>query len=170
MTGVERAGVTIGGNMCLPLKPYKVEREWKHAGLSCAVVLAQEVGHRCGYVRVPPTHPMYQKGYDVPNAEVHGRLTFAEIEPCTEHEDGQGWWFGFDCAHLGDASCDLSATPVTPEGIWRLEIEREMIAKYPLTPQHYWTEAEVVAETEHLAEQLASVSAEFAAEVEATGR
>lgn len=144
--------------MCLPLKPFKIEREWKHAGLSCAVVLAREAGHRCGYVRVPPGHPMHGKSYDDPNVDVHGGLTFAEIEPCTEHEDGQGYWFGFDCAHSGDASYDLNATPVTVEGKRRFEIEREMNRKYPTgygdRPEHYWTAAEVIAETERLADQL----------------
>jgi hypothetical protein len=32
--------------MCLPLTPYKIEREWKHAGLSCAVV---QGGYRAQY-------------------------------------------------------------------------------------------------------------------------
>src|SRR5258708_4716544 len=96
--------------MCLPVKPYKIEREWKHAGLSCAVVLAREAAHRCGYVRVPPGHPMFGKGYDDPDVDVHGGLTFAELEPCKEHEGGQGWWFGFDCHHFNDMGYDPNAT------------------------------------------------------------
>jgi hypothetical protein len=37
--------------------------------------------------------------------------------PCTEHEDGQGWWFGFDCAHAGDMMYDPNAdlTTLSPE-------------------------------------------------------
>lgn len=145
--------------MCLPVTPYKVEREWKHAGLSCAVVLAREVGHRCGYVRVPPGHPLHGKFYDSPDLDVHGGLTFAEIEPCTEHEDGQGYWFGFDCAHSGDASYDVNATPVTEEGKRRFAIELEMGNKYGRDEGHYWTESEVVRETERLADQLAGIVA-----------
>ena len=43
--------------MCLPNAEnvFKVESEWEHAGLECAVVVAVKGGHRCGYVRVPPT-------------------------------------------------------------------------------------------------------------------
>jgi hypothetical protein len=149
------------GFMCLPVKPYKVEREWKHAGLSCAVVLAREAGHRCGYVRVPPGHSLFGKEWDSPNVEVHGGLTFAELEPCTEHEDGQGWWFGFDCAHSGDASVDPNLTEkecLTEDGKVRLRIERDMNRKYPVSRiERYWREAEVVAETEKLADQLAEL-------------
>lgn len=137
--------------MCLPVKPYKVEREWEHAGLKCAVVLSREGGHRCGYVRVPPTHPMHGKGYDTPEVNVHGGLTFAQIEPCA-HEDGTGWWFGFDCAHSGDASYDPDNLP---------EHEVKFRAKYPefrntYCDEHYWRQSEVERETEYLAEQLAA--------------
>ena len=149
--------------MCLPIKPYKIEREWRYKGLSCAVVQGREAGSRCGYVRVPPGHPEYGKHYDSVEVSVHGGLTFAEIEPCTEHSDGQGWWFGFDCAHFQDAMYDPEATPESisdPESRRSLEIHREISGKYPISPEfnlHYWTEAEVVAETEQLAEQLAEV-------------
>ena len=88
--------------MCLPVKPYKVEREWKTFGLSCAVVQNREAGNRCGYVRVPPGHPAWGKHYDDVDVDVHGGLTFARPEPCMEHEDGQGYWLGFDCAHSRD--------------------------------------------------------------------
>ena len=140
--------------MCLPIKPFKIEREWEHAGLKCAVVLAREGGHRCGYVRVPPNHPKhgkdYDKDYDLLDVSIHGGLTFAEIEPCT-HEDGTGWWFGFDCAHSGDACYDPDNLP---------EHEVRFRAKYPELNRHsfdghYWKQSEVERETEHLAEQLA---------------
>jgi hypothetical protein len=144
--------------MCLPVQPYKVEREWKHAGLSCAIVQGHEGGNRCGYVRVPPTHPMHGKSYDDIDVAVHGGLTFSELEPCKEHEDGQGYWFGFDCAHCGDMLHDPNVKPedcVTEEGrsLQRLygDIERHRI--YP-REEHFWSLDEVVAETERLAEQL----------------
>jgi hypothetical protein len=69
-------------------------------------------GHWCGYVGVAKDHPSYGKGYDDVDVEVHGGLTYAEA--CDEVQDGvchlpEGaddvrWWFGFDCAHLGDES------------------------------------------------------------------
>lgn len=138
--------------MCLPVKPYKVEREWKHAGLSCAVVQAREGGHRCGYTRVPPSHPLHGKDYTDVDVHVHGGLTFAKMEPCTEHKDGQGYWFGFDCAHSGDASYDPDNLP---------EYQKQFRAKYPEfnhldRDEHFWTEDEVVEETNRLAELLAA--------------
>ena len=143
--------------MCLPVKPYKVEREWKHAGLSCAVVMNREAQNRCGYVRVPLGHAMHGQHYDKVDVEVHGGLTFSDIEPCTEHKDGQGWWFGFDCAHSNDLMYDPDAD------LAKVSAEvRRMFAIYKqfhIAPEtgHYWTEAEVVAETNRLAEQLAKL-------------
>lgn len=150
--------------MCLPVEPYKVEREWKHVGLSCAVVLAREAAHRCGYVRVPPGHPMHGKRYDDPDVDVHGGLTFAELESCKEHADGQGWWFGFDCAHCFDAMYDPAAKIEdlkTEEAKAVIQIHRDIESKHQLRPraEHYWSEAETVAETERLAEQLAGMVA-----------
>lgn len=152
--------------MCLPVTPFKVEREWKHAGLSCAIVLAREGGHRCGYVRVPPGHPDFGKGCDAVPVNVHGGLTFAEIEPCKEHEDGQGYWFGFDCAHAEDASYDPNMRledMTTKEGRDSFRIKSEMRRKYPAIsflgrPEHYWTQDEVATETERLAEQLTQLA------------
>jgi hypothetical protein len=114
-----------------------------------------EASHRCGYVRVPPGHPLYLEHYDHVDVDVHGGLTFAEIEPCTEHEDGQGWWFGFDCAHHMDALMDPNA--ISDSTRKRLEIER--MFRFPAKGElreHYWTQAEVEAEVERLADQLAA--------------
>ena len=153
--------------MCLPVKPYKVEREWEHAGLKCAVVLAREAGHRCGYVRVPLGHPFHGKGYSDLDVNVHGGLTFARLEDC-KHEDGQGHWFGFDCAHCDDESHDPNIQPedvVDAEARAVLEIHRECEAKYPHPyglALHYWTQLEVERETERLAEQLAAMTVEAA--------
>ena len=137
--------------MCFPLKPHKIEREWYHAGLQCVVVIARCAGgHRCGYVRVPAGHPDHGKGWDGPDVDVHGGLTFAEIEPCA-HDDGIGYWFGFDCAHAGDASYDPNNLP---------DHEVDFRKRYPEFDrmnalEHYWSQVEVERETERLAEQFA---------------
>jgi len=136
--------------MCLPVKPFKVEREWDHAGLKCAVVQAREGGHRCGYVRVGPAHPMHGKHYDEVDVRVHYGLTFGDVEPCA-HEDGTGFWFGFDCAHAGDAYYD-------PDNLPQHQVEFRL--KHPEfdnihESEHFWTQPEVERETELLAEQLA---------------
>jgi len=168
--------------MCLPVTPYKIEREWEHAGLKCAVVQAREAGNRCGYVRVPPGHHLHGKDYDAPDVDVHGGLTFASLEPC-EHEDGTGWWFGFDCAHAGDAYHDPAPQmdQLSEDGRRRVEVFRKihmdvLLSMYPQLPgeadgdyvsrlsqydhhrfDHFWTQAEVEKETERLAEQLAAL-------------
>lgn len=142
--------------MCLPVTPYRVEREWTHAGLACAVTQAEEGRHRCGYVRVPPTHPAFGKGYDLLDVSVHGGLTFAQREPCSEHQDGQGWWFGFDCAHAGDAMLDPSHVSTNPEflALKRIFGENPGFMRWK---DHYWTQEEVEQECNDLAEQLAAM-------------
>lgn len=140
--------------MCLPVDPFKVEKEWEHAGLKCAVTLAREAQHRCGYVRVPPTHPAFGHHYDHIDVDVHGGLTFGAFEPCS-HEDGQGYWFGFDCNHAGDSGYDpnVDIKSITdPTVLHLLEIHKQF---FRMDEGHYWTHDEVVAETERLAEQLA---------------
>jgi hypothetical protein len=41
---------------------YNIEKFWECEGLKC-VVIAVDRGHRCGYVGVDITHPLYQFGY-----------------------------------------------------------------------------------------------------------
>ena len=149
--------------MCLPHKPFKIEKEWIHKGLSCAVTLAREGQHRCGYVRVPPGHPLHGAEYGsgaIDSLRAHGGVNFAEVEPCTEHEDGQGWWLGFDFAHAFDSHWDPELDPekLSPETREAYNVFR----KYPLLLSrglHYWTLPEAEAECEQLADQLAEVRA-----------
>lgn len=37
---------------------YKIEQDWESSGLRC-VVAALDMGHRCGYVGVPSSHPLF---------------------------------------------------------------------------------------------------------------
>ncbi len=71
--------------------------EFQHAELPC-LILRQPAGHLCGYVGVPPSHPIYGKDYTDLSVTVHGGLTFGE------EGTGEQWpegfcWLGFDCAH-----------------------------------------------------------------------
>jgi hypothetical protein len=149
--------------MCLPVIPYRIEREWEHAGLKCAVVQAIPGGHRCGYVRVPPGHAAHGKDYNDVSVEVHGGLTFGEIEPCA-HDDGAGFWFGFDCCHAWDARYDPKVRPEDLSGEWAqvLQIHLDVAARYPHISEHisehFWSQEEVERETEQLAEQLAAIA------------
>ena len=55
-------------------------------------------GNLCGYVALPPGHPLY--GDDELVVDVHGGLTFSGVfEP-----DDPTWWVGFDCGHWGDST------------------------------------------------------------------
>lgn len=106
-------------------------------GLDCMVNRGPG-GHWCGYVGVPEGHAIFGAGYDdvrVPQADeadewsdwpnVHGGLTFAS--ECRGSDEGPAygichieqpgrpekvWWFGFDCAHLGDLSPAYSSLRV----------------------------------------------------------
>jgi hypothetical protein len=103
-----------------PWKNEPDKAQWiGEAGLDCLIVRGPS-GALCGYVGVPPEHPLYEKCYqDIKAAngdyfDVHGGLTFADA--CQPTEDPSKnichleetaankkvWWFGFDCAHSGD--------------------------------------------------------------------
>lgn len=105
-------------------EPDKIQWPDEETGLPCLAVRNHRAGYWCGYVGVDESHPFYGKDYsndDVRQADgelvdVHGGLTFSD--KCHPGEtEGQGichvaspgepdhvWWFGFDCAHLGDCS------------------------------------------------------------------
>ena len=100
-------------------EPDKVQWVDKATGLDCLIV-RNGVGALCGYVGLPPGHPLHGKDYgeahDLADINVHGGLTFANA--CNESaKDGHGichvpfpgrpadvWWLGFDCAHYMDLS------------------------------------------------------------------
>ena len=130
--------------MCFPMER-AVEKKWDFEGLQCIVTRADLVpgqysAHRCGYVRVPPGHPWHGTAKDL-DIDVHGGITFGEIEPCA-HDDGTGYWIGFDCHHSGDAGF--------PGG----DPRREIHFSFDHDDSHYWTLEEVQAETERLAQQV----------------
>lgn len=100
-------------------EPDKMQFVDEATGLPCLIVRSPSGGHLCGYVGVPSSHPWHGKeydNYDLIRPDVHGGLTFSEH--CTpsadegrgichiveDGEDDKVWWFGFDCAHLGDIS------------------------------------------------------------------
>jgi hypothetical protein len=94
-------------------EPDKAQWVDEATGLDCLAV-RNRIGAWCGYVGVPPGHPLHGADYEDPDVDVHGGLTYAS--PCQEDrlegichvpEPGRPadvWWFGFDCAHLGDMS------------------------------------------------------------------
>lgn len=85
------------------------------AGLDCLIV-RNHGGALCGYVGVPPSHPLFEKSYNDAAVSVHGGLTFADRCADTTDESqhichipqeamhAEVWWFGFDCSHYDDLS------------------------------------------------------------------
>lgn len=124
-------------------EPDKIQFTDETTGLPCLIVRGPS-GSLCGYVGVSEGHPWFGCRYDSPVntiggtwgdcpatlTEVHGALTYSK--PCQgdDEEDrsichipepGQPdhvWWFGFDCAHLGDLSpaWDLLTTRLGDSG------------------------------------------------------
>lgn len=72
------------------------------------MAIRNQTGVWCGYVGVPPSHPLYGKGYEELDLTVHGGLTYASacaLHICHTPKPGEPdnvWWFGFDCGHGGD--------------------------------------------------------------------
>lgn len=95
-------------------------------------------GWGCGYVAVPPTHPLHGKDFmgwddeDIPSFDVHGGITYSDTLNEYTMKDldiPSDWWIvGFDTAHMGD---DLESCS---EEYVRAETERllaQINEKYP---------------------------------------
>jgi len=121
--------------------------EWRHAGLPCLATRSLVGGNWCGYVAVPPGHPLHGTHYDGPDVDVHGGLTYSGR--CSGHichvaqpgEPDDVWWFGFDCGHFLDVLPAMDA--------------RSRQYGLGTTRGTYKTLDYVQAETNQLAEQLA---------------
>jgi hypothetical protein len=111
-------------------EPDKVQWPDLATGLPCLAVRHARYGFWCGYVGVPPTHPLHGRHYDEPNVDVHGGLTFSDACQLGE-EEGRGichideeepnvWWFGFDCGHAWDISPQDATRAEKEGGIWAL--------------------------------------------------
>lgn len=86
-----------------------IERDEIAHGLRCIVVGREGLGHRCGYVELPESHPWRKatSEYDsdtIPDEAheaAHGGITWlGELK----RAELPGFWVGFDAAHLGDAT------------------------------------------------------------------
>jgi hypothetical protein len=88
------------------LEPDRIE--WRAHGFPCLIVRSETMGALCGYVGLPPGHPLHGEPYDIPGVDVHGGLTYSGS--CAGHichiarpgEPDAVWWLGFDCGHPGD--------------------------------------------------------------------
>lgn len=90
---------------------------FEHAGLPCLLRRNEHLGHWCGYVAVPPGHPLHGQEAMSDAAEklsAHGGVTYAaECFGDESHgichvpkpgEPDNVWWLGFDCGHCFDLS------------------------------------------------------------------
>lgn len=123
------------------------------AGDVPALVVRNRFGVWCGYVGLPLDHRHHGMDYDHIDVEVHGGLNFASDDRTLDEMAGIRpnpqpgmWWVGFDCGHAGDHTPSLDY----------------MLAKlgHPHLPGLGWPEVYrtidyAVAETLHLARQLA---------------
>ena len=126
--------------------------DFRAHGLPC-FVQRNNLGAWCGYVGVPPGHPMHGKDYNATNdLDVHGGVTYSAAcahSICHIPEPGEPdavWWFGFDCAHAFDVVPGLNR--------WRPP-EREQFGS--IVGEHYRDLGFVRAETERLAAQVAGL-------------
>lgn len=91
--------------------------EWRTTAGLHAIAHRVDHGAWCGYVAVPPGHPMHGKSdgdSEVYALEVHGGITYGaacrtpicHVAPPGEPDDV--WWLGFDCIHCDDFAPRLS--------------------------------------------------------------
>lgn len=107
------------------LDSFIIEADFITNGFRCLVV-GFGLGHRCGYVELPPTHALANADEEkvTDSVDVHGGWTMVSddwsfaVPPMTPGST----WIGFDCAHYGDGK-DL-------ELIERLNEDDEIIQEY----------------------------------------
>lgn len=143
-------------------------------GYKCHIA-RNPVGSLCGYVQIPKDHPWHGRDYDgetdeednrdpnSPNAQLdtHHGLTWSENYPggLDEPEDLNGWWFGFDCSHMGDISPQLEAlhqklAAEDPRVQKILEDKQASYERFPEMRATYKTIEYVENECANLAKQL----------------
>lgn len=171
-----------------------LEASFQHEGLDCAVVFTK-MGHRCGYVGVKKTSPLFKVNYSdnlkkpelleelkqttfgkrgvmelfcwdgertSPSIlfDVHGSITYSDGLGCWPVTRGYPlWWFGFDCAHYGDAKDWNTVAKYWGEG-------EEIQKMYDIDMEFYTggiirTKEYVIQECKNLAEQILCVESTY---------
>jgi hypothetical protein len=133
-------------------------QEWRYDGVPC-VVNRNDHGSWCGYVAIPPGHPLYEKDVDVDDVvEAHGGITYSEHgcmgEICHTPRPGESdypRWVGFDCAHCMDF---VPTMALLRSQLGYEETAMSMLGRFEV----YRTIDYVKAETENLAQQIAALA------------
>lgn len=151
---------------CATKKPdYSWATKTKDANLAKIGELTKRAikrGGSLGKSLAQPRHVCLSESNHTPESilQVHGGLTYSgECRGliCHKPKDGskdKAWWFGFDCAHAGDASPKMDAT---------LRGLKSLMPQLPTMPsalrdwETYKTVGYAKAETMRLAQQLARV-------------
>lgn len=74
----------------------------------CIIVRHPHFGSLCGYVAVPPGHPLHGVDFNDAPLDAHGSVNYSALcadRVCHVPKPGEPdnvWWFGFDMAHAGD--------------------------------------------------------------------
>lgn len=112
-----------------------IESIFHYKGYPCAVLL-QPMGHRCGYVGIDSSHPLYKKDYNIIDIDCHGGITYSgdclpQIGLKITYNMEDIWWIGFDCAHADDANDYDAALKIfkDKETIENLEFMKEVDKK-----------------------------------------
>jgi hypothetical protein len=83
---------------------HKLEHTSNYKGYDY-VVIGHKYGHRCGYVKIPKSHQLFEtsesKIYELyPNLSVHGGITFMDY---MKGKNSKTYCIGFDAGHCCDA-------------------------------------------------------------------
>ena len=100
------------------------ESEPDHVEMECMVIQRHPTSkHLCGYVGIGSGNSLYgldtNAVYAAAGLDVHGGVTYAEDHAPNSEQEGL-WWFGFDCAHLGDHIPNLTTSN------WQGDVYRDM--------------------------------------------
>lgn len=109
------------------------EIHWRSSASGYPLLMWRNMtGGWCGYVGLPPGHPLADIHYDSSELyaaiSVHGGLTFGgRLEPSHDSvqippEYLEHWWIGFDCGHFGDVMPAMEAltSTVRPPAVRRM--------------------------------------------------
>lgn len=112
--------------------------EWEYTAqngsiIKCYLKRHSSMRHLCGYVILTEDNKFWGKYYDDISAQVHGGLTYTEID------NNNNWVVGFDCAHSGDLVPSFQKVHLNVNDVYR---DKEY----------------VISECESLAEQLSEWS------------
>lgn len=101
--------------------------EFRVHGLPCLIRRHTDLGFLCGYVAVPPGHPLHGTQCETANQLVRLRAHGASVDyskPCEDDvchvprpgESDDVWWFGFHCGHGWDYTPGFGAWFKTQPG------------------------------------------------------